>query len=512
MSDESVKSISRKQIVPVARAMFRLLRLIQPLFFALLFTAAGVVTTGAAQSLSLTAEVLPGAPGRLLMQGSGSPRQTWSFRDSYAGVLGLGSRVRGFQLFDANGKQIAVRRIAPGQFASDQPATNFKYEIELTPTSRASDAAFTSWLTSDRGMLMLRDVLPESTSEHGAPISVRFSVPSGWTVYASDTGKPVTEIETTDPDRSAVVIGKKIRPSTRATLGKPFTMLTDGNWAFADQEAFDVAKSVLQFHSNNVGPPPCASVSLVLLPPPQPTGTNRWSAQTRGCAVTLLLGASPSKVAAIAELELALTHELFHLWVPNGLVLTGDYDWFYEGFTMYQAARAAVRLDLLSFEQFLNAIADAYDGSFGNDAQNLSLIEASQQRWTSGASTVYSKAMVVAFLYDLNVRWQTKGKRSLDDVYRTLTRTQLATSSIATPKAEANSAVIGSLRSELLDQAFVNRLVVARVSIDLEKELAPFGLHVEKPGVRTHISANPQLTSHQRDLLKQLGYNEPRRR
>src|SRR6185295_6301280 len=130
MSDESVKSISRKQIVPVARAMFRLLCLIQPLFFALLFTAAGVVTTGAAQSLSLTAEVLPGAPGRLLMQGSGSPRQTWSFRDSYAGVLGLGNRVRGFQLFDANGKQIAVRRIAPGQFTSSEPATNFKYEIE----------------------------------------------------------------------------------------------------------------------------------------------------------------------------------------------------------------------------------------------------------------------------------------------------------------------------------------------------------------------------------------------
>jgi len=37
-------------------------------------------------------------------------------------------------------------------------------------------------------------------------------------------------------------------------------------------------------------------------------------------------------------------------------------------------------------------------------------------------------------------------------------------------------------------------------------------LHVEKPGVRTHISANPRLTGHQRDLLKQLGYNEPRRR
>jgi hypothetical protein len=64
---------------------------------------------------------------------------------------------------------------------------------------------------------------------------------------------------------------------------------------------------------------------------------------------------------------------------------------------------------------------------------------------------------------------------------------------------------------ELSDQDFVNRLVLTRATIDLQKELAPFGLKVEKPGVRTHISANAQLTSRQRDLLKQLGYNEPRR-
>jgi predicted metalloprotease with PDZ domain len=138
------------------------------------------------------------------------------------------------------------------------------------------------------------------------------------------------------------------------------------------------------------------------------------------------------------------------------------------------------------------------------------LIEASKQRWTSGASIVYSKAMVVAFLYDLNLRWQTKGKRSLDDVYRTLVRDHLAKSTIG--RLDANSAIVGALRSELADQDFVNRFVIAPVSIDLEKELAPFGLHVEKPGVRTHISAKAQLTSRQHDLLKQLGYNEPRRR
>ena len=485
---------------------------LRPALLLLIFAALGALTNGFAQSVSVTVDVLPGAPGRLLIQGSGLPRETWSFRDSYAGVLGLGNRVRGFQLFDANGKQIAARKIAPGQFTSNAPATNFKYEIELAPPARPADAAFISWLTTDRGMLMLGDLLPESMSGSPATISARLVMSSGWTAYSSDSGKTVTQIETSDPDRSVVVIGKKVRNSTQAILGKPFTLLTDGDWAFADNDALELVRNILDLHSKSVGQSPCESESLVLLPFPQVSAANKWSAQTRGCTVTLLMGRVPSKVGALSQLELALTHELFHLWVPNGLALTGNYDWFYEGFTMYQATRAAVRLELVSFDQFLAAIADAYDGSSGSDAPQLSLIEASQQRWSVGASTVYSKAMVVAFLYDMNLRWQTKGKQSLDDVYRTIIRNHLAKSPATGPRPDGNSAVIGALRLEMSEQDFVNRLIVMRATIDLEKELTPFGLLVEKPGVRTHISVNAHLTSRQRDLLKQLGYNEARRR
>jgi len=489
--------------------MLQSLRLVRPsLIF--LFVAA-VAAMGRAQSMSVSVDVLPGAPGRLLMQGSGPPRQTWSFRDAYAGVLGLGNRVRGFQLFDAQGKQIAVRRIAPGQFEASEPASNFKYEIELASTARASDAAFISWLNLDRGLLMFGDLLPQSPSERPASVRVRLVMPSGWIAYKPDAGKALTQTDIVDPDQ--IVVGKTIRASTHEILGKPFTMLTDGDWSFADGDAVDVAKNVLQFHSNSLAPLPCANASLVLLPFPQPAAANKWSAQTRGCTVTMVMGKLPSKVGATSQLGLALTHELFHFWVPNGLAATPDYDWFYEGFTMYQAARAAVRLDLLTFEQLLDAIADAYGGSLTSDAQSLSLIEASKQRWTAGASTVYSKAMVVAFLYDLNLRWQTKGKRSLDDVYRNILRQPIVKSAPASQSdADGNAMAVAALRSELSEQDFVNRFVVARGSIDLEKELAPFGLHVEKPGVRNHIVVGAQLNGRQRDLLKQLGYNEPRAR
>src|SRR5207237_8469510 len=144
-------------------------------------------------------------------------------------------------------------------------------------------------------------------------------------------------------------------------------------------------------------------------------------AETRCATVTLLTGNLPSKVCALAQLSTPLTHELFHLWVPNRLALDGDYDWFYEGFTIYEAARTAVRLDLLMFPEFLNAIARAYDGYLANaERERWSLVEASKQRWGSGQSSVYSESMVVAFLYDLRLRMQSRDKQSIEKIYPAL--------------------------------------------------------------------------------------------
>jgi hypothetical protein len=77
--------------------------------------------------------------------------------------------------------------------------------------------------------------------------------------------------------------------------------------------------------------------------------------------------------------------------------------------------------------------------------------------------------------------------------------------------AEGNTAATTALRSEPSSQNFVERFITTPVSIDLKNELAPFGLRIEKL-VRTHISVGDDLAKRQRDLLKQLGYNEPRAR
>lgn len=444
---------------------------------------------------------------------AGVPQKSWSFRDTYAGVVGLGRRVKNFHAVETPGARNSVRQLAPGHFEFGAAVARVTYEVDLTPPTRASDAAFVSWLNKERGILQLNDLLPVIIRRPGSarePVFTTVDAPPGWSTYVNEDVAGMRALGFAAADDGVIVVGKNLRRSVRAS-GDRFKLLIDGAWAFSDEEAIDTFLKVIRLHSE-IGPPPCDQVTLVLSTfPAGAIAANTWSAETRGCKVVLLMGQTPSRVGALAQLGNALTHEVFHLWIPNGVALSGDYDWFYEGFTMYQAARAAVQIGLVTWPEFLNAIARAHDGSVAATTASLSLIDASKQRWTIGAPSVYSKAMVVAFLYDLNLRSQTGGKRSLDDVYRRVLRDHPRKSAVKQAEANGNAAATTALRSELSSANFVERFITAPVSIDLKNELAPFGLRVEKL-VRTHISVSEDVSKRQRDLLKQLGYNEPRAR
>src|SRR3989442_6759141 len=105
-----------------------------------------------AEGLRVVIRVVPES-NRVIIDGSCTPTKVWSFRDSYAGILGLGGRVERLRLFDDAGVEIPYRKIAPGQFASDASASRFQYEVGLTPSAGASDAVNVSWLNTQRGLL-----------------------------------------------------------------------------------------------------------------------------------------------------------------------------------------------------------------------------------------------------------------------------------------------------------------------------------------------------------------------
>jgi len=438
---------------------------------------------------------------RISVELNSGPASSWSFLDSYAGIVGLGSRIEHFAAFDERAAEVPVTQSAPGQFKSANPVKRIRYEVNLRPASRAAGFSHLSWLDKERGVLMPLDFLPRGTeaADAGENRRIHFQLTALWAVQSNETKVAADEFAFTDVARASFAVGTNLRVSQTNVSGLTLNFVTNSDWAFTDADALQLAQQVLSAHRETFGVFPGKTATLVLFPFPLAVSASQWSAETRGSTVTLLMGKLPSKVAALAQLSTPLAHEFFHLWVPNALTLQGNYDWFYEGFTIYQASQTAVKLGLLTFPEFLNSIARAYDSSKGEGS--LSLIEASNRRFTSGLSSVYAKSQVIAYLYDLRLRSATRGKRSLGDVYRKLIRGAFSA-------AGDGSDVAGRVLSEEIgSNEFVHSFVQNPVSLNLANELVPFGLIVDSRGVRTQISVAEKLSKAQRDLLRELGYN-----
>jgi predicted metalloprotease with PDZ domain len=424
-------------------------------------------------------------------------------------MIGIGERVENLSLTNAQGESVSVRKTAPGEYEAGAEATRFSYEVKVEPPSFITDSAYISWLTPERGFLMLGDLLPRAAGEGSAAqsVTIRFALPANWSVFSNEAKGADGQFVVKDQMAARFFAGQDLR-ERRARAGSiDFSLVAAGNWAFTDEEVAEAAQNILKEHERTMGGPPAQSrVMLMLSPYPRSVGAERWSAETRGGNVVLLSGRQPSKIAGLSLLSTPLTHELFHLWVPNALNLDGSYDWFYEGFTLYQAMRAGMRLGFLTFQDYLNAMGRANDIYLSaNDRDKWSLVEASERRWTGATALIYNKGMLVAFLYDLYLREQSGGKRSLDNVYKELFKLYGG----AGVRKDGNIAVIAALGGAAGEtRDFVRRYIEGPTAIDLKSVLSVYGLQLLPEGPRTHVQIADSLSREQRDLLRQLGYNE----
>lgn len=455
-----------------------------------------------ARSLKVRVIVTSLSPASVLVEAEGPLADTWSFRNIYAGITGLGYRVENFKVA-APGETVSVRNLAPGEFRSSKEISKFSYEVQLEERSRLSELSHVSWINQERGFLMLADLLPRlgRESHSPSPVTIEIKFPTGWTVASALLPDKNQQYVVSNIDSAVFYLGRELRETRVRAESMDIALVTSGDWAFADNDALKLVAKILREHSRLTQHRLDGRVVVLLAPFNGAFGPERWTADTRGATVVLLLGRNARAPALLARLGVVLAHELFHLWVPNRLTLDGDYDWFFEGFTLYQALLTSLRLNLIKFDDYLDTMARVYDSYRSQpDHDRLSLIEASERRWTAAPSFVYDKGMLVAFIYDLMLRHLTRNGTSGADIYPELFRTA------TTKPGDANEVIMSILDRPPGMNQFFERYVQNPGDIPLASTLAPYGFRVETKDLRTRILINRELTADQGRLLRSLGY------
>ncbi len=430
------------------------------------------------------------------------PEKHWSFADSSANALNLAGKISGLQFFDERGTEIVFVRQSAGEFETATAAGSFSYEVKLDFPQPATQAAHISWLTKNQGLLMLNDLLPDFGNQASTG-KITFVLPPNWKIATSEDKTGENEFQILNP-RSAIFLVGNFSEQTSQFEKTQLNLARVGEWIFNSSETFDLAASILAEHKRVFGSLPFGKIEILLIPLPQKFGGEQWEAETRGSTVILCAAPIAFKSRALSKLHEQLRHELFHLWIPNNLNLTGDYAWFYEGFTLYQALKTGVRLKYIRFEDFLDALGRAYDAArFNSTGKTLSLIEASPLRWSANLSElVYAKGMTAAFICDLAVLQQSGGRQSLDDVFRELSRR----SQKPNAAQNANQVVLENLKNMPELRSIVEKYVETPGGINWTADLAAAGLQNISKISLTRLAVNDKLNRRQKKLLVRLGY------
>jgi hypothetical protein len=435
-------------------------------------------------------------PGKVQIEAqSSTPANSWSFRNTYAGILGIAERIEDFRAITASDQDAGGKKIATGEFRSDQPASKITYRVNVSKPT-AADVSHVSWIGGDYGLLMLADLLPQDFTS----VSIRFELPGGWGVDGANSADADLH-QVVAPERAIFLIGRSFHKAQGSVDNIPVTTLVGGSWRFKERDALSSATKVMKSYRELTGYTLPGGVLIMIAPLPVKVENIKWRAETRGATVVLLIDPAANFKNWAGLLGVIFTHELLHLWVPNQLKLEGDYDWFFEGFTLYTALQTALKLKIIDFKEYLDTLARVYD-SYLSYADDLSLIEASERRWTTPGSLVYDKGMLVAFLYDLKIRKESGGKATLADRYRELFSGRVAAN------ASGNEAIIALLDSPPAMNGFARGYVETRAKLELEQVLPSYGLTLNSSGKQSQLSVTPNLNAEQKELLRSLAFRK----
>jgi hypothetical protein len=438
-------------------------------------------------------------------------RRNLTFLQAVADIDNLASRVSDLQIFDSTGKPVAFKKLMDGEYLTDADFDSWQYKLDLTPPKNRNGAAHVSWFADGVGILMLADLLPRFDSKDRTTWArIRFNTPRTVDLYPSPIYSSETRrddvFEVADFENAVFYVGSGWESGNSRTDPFPGGLIISSTWNFKAVEASQMAREINSFYLElfgaNLSKPPLIAIAKFS----EPVGFGHWVAETRGHNVTIISSDMPFKTQSLQRLHEQLRHELFHLWIPNGVNLTGNYDWFYEGFALYQSLKLAVALNRIRFEDFLDTLSRAHTIDSAQ-LQRMSLLQSSAARFSGANTQVYARGMLVAFLCDLALLERSRGKRSVENILEEV----FAKHRPPAAEADGNTAVLSILKANALLIPIVEKYVTGAERIEWTTDLAAAGIEDADAGPITTLRVKQKPSGRQKTLLEHLGYNNWRK-
>lgn len=426
-----------------------------------------------------------------------------AFEREYAGVSGLAERISGMKFTGADGKEIAFKTFAPGEYVASGPVKGFSYRVSLDPPARTGQAHI-SWLKNGRGLYFLGDLLPLALG--GASQEARI-VLSGADValFFGECYMPSDDGTLNCHDRSRAVLARSKDLVSVNKRSDDISLCVEGDWGFDKVEAAVEMNKIFREYQKVFGGIPFGPVTVSIMRFADETPPGVWEAGVRGNNVIILSSDSPFKSQSLQQLSSRLRHELFHLWMPNGVALSGRYEWFYEGAAIYMSQKLGVAMNRTRFDDLVSSLstAIAYDRTA---PKGLSLAMAGDTRWSGNAQTLYARGMLAAFILDVELLKRSKAKHSLDDVLRKLFSEHGRRKG---SRAEADPAIIDAFAGFDNAGQLAKRLLERTEPLDLTSTLENSGFELSNSGRGLKVKEEPD--SREKVILNKLGYNNWRK-
>lgn len=446
------------------------------------------LTTAASAGAATVVEIPAWRPGRYFIQ-------------DYAAA------VTGFVAQDAEGKPLTWQKISNHAWQVQNPKSG-PLTVRYRYYANTLDAG-ASMLDASMAYFNPSNLFMHVRGEYARACTLRVpTMGSDWQAGTALAKLPGSKNTFTAPDYHEFVDAPTVLSPTLKTL---HSRIGEADYYFHFQGPFPNDKGTEDAYQNNVGKiireqsalfggVPFKEYHFIyhLLP------FNMGHAVEHSYSSCYAMGASlVESPEAVAGLNAITAHEFFHLWnvkrIRPAAMWPYDYQqeaftrlqWFTEGVTDYYAELTLVRAGLVTREDFFKAMAETIEWLENSYAARMvSSEQASFDSWIDRSAymiphhriSYYTLGTRVGLLLDLAIRAETKGKHSLDDVFRNLYKDYyLAGKGLEEDAVQRMVEAVA--KHDYAD--FFRRHVAGTEAVDYASILGPMGLSLRHEPLKT---------------------------